>query len=144
VLSTPPTSPGFGQADLSNCELEQIHLPASIRPRGALLAVSEPDLRIVQASANAAAMLGWPSEPLGDTLDGLGGDLAERVRSRASEALVGIPVAVRCRAGRAEGWLDGLLHRPPGQGLVVELIPAAPSILQFFPVIHQSRSCRPD
>ncbi len=126
MLSTPLTSPGFGQADLSNCELEQIHLPASIRPRGALLAVSEPELRIVQASANAAAMLGWPSELLGATLDGLGGDLAERVRSRASEALVEIPVAVRCRAGRAEGWLDGLLHRPPGQGLVVELTPAGP------------------
>lgn len=128
MLSTPLPTPGFGQADLSNCELEQIHLSGSIRPHGALLTVSEPDLRIVQASANAAQMLDWPGELLGETLDGLGGDLARRVRARATEALAEIPVAVRCRAGRAEGWLDGLLHRPRQQGLVVELIPAGPPI----------------
>ena len=126
MLSTPLQTPGFGQADLSNCELEQIHLAASIRPHGALIAVSEPDLRIVQVSANAAQSIGWQGELLGETLDGLGGDLAERVRSRATEALAEIPVAVRCRAGQTGIWLDGLLHRPPGQGLVVELTPAGP------------------
>ena len=124
MLSTPLQSPGFGQADLSNCELEQIHLAASIRPQGALLVVSEPELRIVQASSNAARMLGWPGELLGETLDGLGGDLAERVRARATETLAEIPVAVRCRAGRTGMWLDGLMHRLPGQGLVVELTSA--------------------
>ena len=47
------TTPGFGQADLSNCEREQIHLAGSIHPHGALLLVREPNCVIVQASASA-------------------------------------------------------------------------------------------
>ena len=38
-----PPPPAFGQADLSNCEREQIHLAASIQPHGALLLLREPD-----------------------------------------------------------------------------------------------------
>jgi chemotaxis family two-component system sensor kinase Cph1 len=138
VWSTPLPSPGLGQADLSscesdgdpscdpNCERERIRLAAAIRPYGALLSVSEPDLRIVQASANAAQMLNWPGELLGQTLDALGGDLAQRVREGGAQALAEVPAAVRCSTGRAQGWMDGLLHRPCRQGLVVELIPAGP------------------
>ncbi len=128
MLSTPLSSPGFGQADLSNCELEQIQITGSIRPYGALLVVREPDLRIVQTSANAAQVLGWPGELLGETLDALSGDLAERVRARSAEGLTEIPVAVRTRDGRTHVDLDWLLHRPPGQGLVVELTPSCPPL----------------
>jgi two-component system, chemotaxis family, sensor kinase Cph1 len=128
VLSTAQASPGFGQADLSNCELEQIHLAGSIRPQGALLVVREPDLTIVQASANAGEILGRPGVLPGETLDGLGGDLAARVRTRATAGLTEIPAAVRCRAGGSAAGLDVLLHRPPGQGLVVELTPAGPPL----------------
>ena len=56
------SSPAFGQADLSNCEREQIHLAGSIQPHGALLLMTEPDLVVVQASNNAAEFLGL-SEP---------------------------------------------------------------------------------
>ena len=49
--------PAFGKADLSNCEREEIHLAGSIQPHGALLVVSEPDHRVIQASANAAKFL---------------------------------------------------------------------------------------
>ena len=52
------SSPAFGQADLTNCERELIHLAGSVQPHGVLLALREPTLRIVQASANAAALLG--------------------------------------------------------------------------------------
>ena len=51
-------SPAFGQADLSNCEREQIHLAGSIQPHGALLVVREPELIVIQKSANAASLLG--------------------------------------------------------------------------------------
>jgi len=40
-------------ADLSNCDLEPIHIPASIQPHGVLLVLREPDLTIVQTSENA-------------------------------------------------------------------------------------------
>ena len=39
-------------ADLSNCDLEPIHIPASIQPHGLLLVLREPDLTIVQTSQN--------------------------------------------------------------------------------------------
>ena len=42
----------FETADLSNCDLEPIHIPASIQPHGLLLVLREPDLTIVQTSAN--------------------------------------------------------------------------------------------
>ena len=48
--------PAFGQADLTNCEREQIHLAGSIQPHGALLVLGGPGHIIVQASVNAA---GW-------------------------------------------------------------------------------------
>ena len=52
------SSPAFGQADLSNCERELIHLAGSVQPHGVLLAVHESTLRIVQVSANVQALLG--------------------------------------------------------------------------------------
>lgn len=42
--------------DLAFCDREPIHIPGSIQPHGVLLVVTEPDLRVVQASANAAEL----------------------------------------------------------------------------------------
>jgi chemotaxis family two-component system sensor kinase Cph1 len=50
--------------DISNCDLEQIHLVGAIQPHGALLVLTEPGLRIVQASANTGSFLGLPAEAL--------------------------------------------------------------------------------
>lgn len=44
--------------DATNCEKEPIHLPGSIQPHGVLLAVKEPELNIVQVSANTQPLLG--------------------------------------------------------------------------------------
>jgi light-regulated signal transduction histidine kinase (bacteriophytochrome) len=51
-------SPSFGQADLTNCERELIHLTGSIQPHGVLLVLDGPDGRVIQASANAGALVG--------------------------------------------------------------------------------------
>ena len=117
--------PAFGEADLSNCEREQIHLAGSIQPYGALLVVREPDQTVVQASMNAPALLGFDSV-LGRKLRDLGGDLATSILPRTIEPLDGVPVAVRLRAGVAGAEFDALVHRPPSGGLVVELEPALP------------------
>jgi len=116
--------PAFGEADLSNCEREQIHLAGSIQPHGALLVVSEPDLTIRQASANAAAMLGRAKPLLGLPLGRLSAQLEEHVRLHQGSRLDRLPVAFRCHVGTQPRPFDGLLHRPPAGGLIIELEPA--------------------
>ncbi|MFO1057948.1 MAG: GAF domain-containing protein [Dongiaceae bacterium] len=128
MASAPLPTPGFGQADLSNCEREQIHLAGSIQPHGAVLVVSEPDQRILQASTNAAAFLGIAGELLGQPLAALPGDLATRIRPFLKDRLDSMPKAVRCRIGEPGAEYDGLLHRPPEGGLVIELERAGPAI----------------
>jgi two-component system, chemotaxis family, sensor kinase Cph1 len=126
VLSSAAPVPGFGQADLSNCELEQIHLAGSIRPHGVLLVVREPDLTIIQASANGGAWLRRQGELLGLTLPELGGNLAERMRPLMQQALDAIPAAVRCRVAGLDLDIDGLVHRHPDCGLILELTASGP------------------
>ena len=123
----PLNAPAFGQADLSNCEREQIHLAGSIQPHGVLLRMREPDLEIVQASANAGEILGGNSF-IGLPLADLDGDIARNIRPFLTEALDVLPVAVRCHAGRNHQAFDGLLHRPPTGGLIIELEPAGPTV----------------
>ena len=116
--------PAFGQADLSNCEREQIQLPGSIQPHGALLVVREPDYVIIQASANAAAFIGSDSDILGCKVEQIPGNLYERIKPHLDEPLHTIPIAVRGRIGDTGRDYDILLHRPPEGGLVIELEPA--------------------
>ena len=127
--ASPSAEPDFDAPDLADCEREQIHLVGSIQPHGCLLVVREPDQVIVQASANAGAMLGVDGVPggvVGRKLRDLGGDLAATILPRTLESLAGVPVALRLRAGMAGDSFDASLHRPPGGGLVVELEPALP------------------
>ena len=120
-------TPAFGKADLSNCEREEIHLAGSIQPHGALLVVSEPDYRIIQASANAAAFLNL-TKVIGISLADLDGDLLFHILPHLDPTSQGMPIAVRCRIGNPSAEFDSLLHRPPAGGLVIELERAGPSI----------------
>lgn len=120
-------TPAFGTADLSNCEREEIHLAGSIQPHGALLVVSEPDYRVIQCSANAADFLQL-AEVLGRSLSDLDGDLLVRILPYLDALSQGTPIAVRCRIGSPAAAFDGLLHRPPEGGLVIELERAGPSV----------------
>ncbi|MGY1743063.1 MULTISPECIES: SpoIIE family protein phosphatase [unclassified Blastococcus] len=116
---------------LLRCADEPIAVPGAIQPHGALLAVTEPDLAVVVASANAAAVLG--GEPagarLGDLLDpadtarlraGLAGDLAELN-----------PLRVELPGGPA----DLVVHRAGGL-LVTEWEPLA-GAAEAGPVWHR-------
>ncbi len=119
--------PAFGQADLSNCELEQIHLAGSIQPHGALLIVSEPENIVVQASANAESFLNLKAI-LGKSLADLDGDLLLSILPHLNDSLHTVPRAVRCRLGKPLQEFDGLLHRPVQGGLVIELERAGPPV----------------
>ncbi|NEK57008.1 SpoIIE family protein phosphatase [Geodermatophilus sabuli] len=101
-MTSPPSSaptgvPALGDEALQRCADEPIAVPGAIQPHGALLAVTEPELAVVVASANAAELLGEGddlSAVLGDAdltrlRAGLAGDLAElnplRVTVRGAE-----------------------------------------------------------
>jgi two-component system, chemotaxis family, sensor kinase Cph1 len=119
--------PAFGEATLSNCELEQIHLAGSIQPHGALLLVEEPDHVIALASANARILLGLERSPLGRRLADLPGNLVERITPHLCEPMDEMAVGVRCHIGDPARAFDGLMHRPTGGGLIIELERAGPS-----------------
>ena len=123
-----PLAPAFGEADLSNCEREPIHLAGSIQPHGALLVVREPDLLVLQASANAAGFLGLEGPLPGRSLAALSADLAEQVRARLDQPLDRLSVVLRRPV-----WIDGrpldvVLHRPPEAGLVLEFERPGPPV----------------
>jgi light-regulated signal transduction histidine kinase (bacteriophytochrome) len=118
-------SPPFGQADLSNCERELIHLAGSIQPHGLLLVLREADLTVVQVSANTEAWLGLsPDRLLGNPLAVLGGDLDARVRRFAARPDLQEPLTFQAQTKSACGhqeW-DGSLHRVAAQSvMLVEL-----------------------
>ena len=62
--------------------------------------------------------------PLAD----LDGDLLVRILPHLDPTSQGMPIAVRCRIGSPSAEFDGLLHRPPAGGLVIELERAGPSV----------------
>ena len=119
-------SPPFGQADLTNCERELIHLAGSIQPHGLLLVVRLSSGIIVQASANAAVHLGLLSDAvLGRDIEDLGGDLAATVRRAAAERDLFEPLPLLCRTaaqGKPRSW-EGALHRVSVDEAVIELEP---------------------
>jgi two-component system, chemotaxis family, sensor kinase Cph1 len=118
--------PAFGQADLTNCERELIHLAGSVQPHGALLVLREPDLTVVQASRNLPALLGLDlGAVLQRPLQALGGNAAEVVSQRARHAELHEPVALQCSLGSGRQPFEGALHRLAGGGLVLEMEPGA-------------------
>lgn len=128
-MATPSAlRPAFGEADLSNCEREQIQLAGSIQSHGAMLVLSEHDHVVVQASANAAGFLNHPRGVLGRPLAELDASLAELIARGIGKRLHDLPLPLRCLRGEPALALDGLLHRPPAGGLVLELERAAASI----------------
>ena len=128
------TSPAFGQADLTNCERELIHLAGSVQPHGLLLALREPELRIIQASANVQSLLGLHVESLLKQLVAeLGGDIEARISDAcARHADLTEPAPLRCRVqvdGQARNF-EGTLHRVNGNVLLVEIEPVGAAHVQ--------------
>ena len=125
-------APAFGEATLSNCEREQIHLPGSIQPHGALLVVDPGDLTVLQASANAGVMLGFAREPAGARLQDLNDRLAKAVdllirgaRTHAGRSDPSVQV-LHSRLGTPPRAFDILQHDVGPAGVVLEFEPSAP------------------
>ena len=82
IQSGPTACPHVFLATIDNCSREPIHIPGSIQPHGAFLAVLADNHLVSHVSANLTAILGCPiEEALGQPLDLLLG-------SEASAALL--------------------------------------------------------
>lgn len=122
--------PAFGQADLSNCERELIHLSGSVQPHGCLLVLSEPSLEVLQASVNVDSLLGIPhGDLLGHPVDRLGGDVAVAIRGLVTDAHLADPQPawVTLRPAGVPMAATMLVHRPPAGGLIVEFEEVRPA-----------------
>ncbi|TFV65368.1 UNVERIFIED_ORG: GAF domain-containing protein [Bacillus sp. AZ43] len=147
----PPGAP----VDLSNCEREPIHVPGSIQPRGALLAVSDAEYVVQQASENLVDLTGvaW-ADALGRPLSEVLGPAAGAVVRSASafgDLRERNPVEITLDVDGSRVPVDALLHRavlpggaprgdgePPAVGLVVELEPARGPRPFSFPNTYQA------
>ncbi len=96
---------------LANCADEPIRFPGAIQPHGVLLTLREPDLQIVQVSANVANLFNHsPDDLLGQRLDTLlGAEKADTVRQMASQPSFIDAPALHVTLNGAE--FEGLLHR---------------------------------
>ncbi len=119
------SSPAFGQADMTNCEREQIQFAGSVQPHGLLLVLQQPRLRIVQASRSAGPWLGRPLDwLLLCDLHQLEGDIGPQLQALVDENDLREPHPVRCRVGAT--LLEGAVHRVADDMLVLELEPVDP------------------
>lgn len=116
-------SPRFGEADLSNCERELIHLSGSIQPHGMLLVLAEPRMVITQVSANVATLIGCaPEALLGQPLETLGAEFAQELRHIATTQHLAnlVPLRTHFEVGGRRYTTTLLVHRPPSGGIVLE------------------------
>ncbi len=122
-------NPPFGQADLTNCERELIHLAGSIQPHGVLLVLRGPGLEVVQTSANTAELLGWPVQRLlNRPIAVLEGDIEARVRELDEAPDFSDPLPLRCHTQRQgqRREFEGVAHRHPTGEWIIELEPLDP------------------
>ena len=111
---------------IAECAREPIHLIEAIQGHGALIALSGADLRVVRASAGAAALLGTePSvgRPVGECMPEIAQTIARSV-AMLGETAVRIP-----DLGTTDGrTLHATMHRS-GDVLVIEFEPTGPAAL---------------
>ncbi len=125
-------------SDLSVCAQEPIHIPGSIEPNGVLLVVSEPELTIVQASANMDVWLERNAEEL------LGVPLVDLLEHESLESLrlcisTDHPYGQRqylsdMRIRGLKQTFDASVHRHQGV-LIIEL---EPTVVQAHVALHSS------
>ena len=128
VVSGSVHMPAFGQADLSNCEREQIQYAGSIQPHGALLVVSEPDYVIIQASANASEFLGLDEDVLDKPLSELSSGLATRVMAGSDEQPRDMLAVSRCQFDERGEAFDCFTHRSDDGNIILEFERAGPAL----------------
>jgi two-component system, chemotaxis family, sensor kinase Cph1 len=135
--------------DLTNCDREPIHIPGSIQPHGVLLVLQEPDLKIIQVSANTRTLVGQEPEQLlntylKDLLDENQIETISQCLEKDFESVNPLKISVN------NTIFDGVIHccdsaSAPGYGLrqlILELEPAQTNnkaeFLDFYKLVVSS------
>jgi two-component system, chemotaxis family, sensor kinase Cph1 len=104
----------FGEADLTTCDREPIHIPGSIQPHGVLLVFDRGSLAIEQAAGNTAALLGIAVEEIVglSVPDIVAPETEAFIRSQlgAPATLVAPIIRLEVRSRRGSQLLDLTLH----------------------------------
>jgi light-regulated signal transduction histidine kinase (bacteriophytochrome) len=117
----------FGEADLSTCDREPIHIPGSIQPHGVLLVLDRHALEVEQVAGDARLLLGIDpqrtlGQPLAALLDAEATQfVAERLAATAEFIAPLTRLGVHSRLGAPT--LDVTLHAI-GRSALLELEPA--------------------
>lgn len=121
---------------LANCADEPIRFPGAIQPHGALLTLSEPELHILQVSANVAGLFNHsPESLLGQPLRTLiGTEHAEAVQAMVTQNSFFEAPPLHMTLNGAE--FEGLLHRHQDV-LVLEF---EPRLKDFQPQVLNGRT----
>ncbi|WP_244329102.1 ATP-binding protein [Tolypothrix sp. PCC 7910] len=114
------------EVDLTNCDREPIHIPGSIQPHGMLLALTEPELTIVQVSQNTDEILGIAAtelinQPISRLLDAQQIDFLRNCLGQEDLTLVN-PIELTIAVGENARAFDGIIHRSDSL-LILELEP---------------------
>ncbi|MGA1475712.1 MAG: cyanobacterial phytochrome A, partial [Prochlorothrix sp.] len=124
--------------DLTNCAREQIHIPQSIQPHGALL-VADRQLNVLATSANIADFFGLPADALTDRplSQFLTASTLDRIQACLRGELRGInPIRVTL----ADRELNLIIHRTPNDEIILELEPIDPQHSSDFISFHHLTS----
>lgn len=116
--------------DLTNCDVEPIHIPGSIQPHGCLLACDMSATTIVRHSANAQAMLGVEGDLNGRLLNEVTGKvLAHDIRNALSRSQDGRSALLFGKHTAGGRRFDIAVHRFKGNA-IVELEPAEDEVAE--------------
>jgi light-regulated signal transduction histidine kinase (bacteriophytochrome) len=114
----------FGEADLTTCDREPIHIPGSIQPHGVLLVMDRQTLRIEQVAGDAGSLIGAADArlsgmPLSAVLDA---DAEGFVAGQLAAATENVAPVMRLNVGSRTGTqlLDLTVHAL-GRTAIVEL-----------------------
>ncbi|MGF1512418.1 MAG: ATP-binding protein [Elainellaceae cyanobacterium] len=125
--------------NLTNCDREPIHIPGLIQPHGALLALREPDLTIVQVSDNVLEMLGRsPESLLGQPLSLLFAEaqIEQIQRCLAEDFESANPLTFEVQRHADTLIFDGIVHHE-GSLVLLELEPQSEDDPRSFADFYQ-------
>lgn len=104
----------FGEADLTTCDREPIHIPGSIQPHGVLLVLDRRTLRVEQTAGDTGSLLGVaPGNTLGLPISALLENEAESfVTAQLAATPLNVAPVMRLMVGSRRGsqLLDLTLH----------------------------------